>query len=263
MTLVQMNRFRVLQFNMQFGQVWDDTDPDRAPIRLESTLEEIRGHNADYIFLQEVEQAQPGGTQPHPPSHYQRLKSELSGYDSWFSYPKADPRELPFGIGLAIFSKTPLQKLTRLDLPSPPIEFDFFGRKTTPTDRLLIGAKTSVNGRELQLLNTHLLAFFMLGSSSEVNLAQRNLIAEQLAACAGRPTLLAGDFNVSKHQSLIKQFAQQGFNSVQSTEITWRRRPFVLDHVFHNAGLRCVGHRVQPTPASDHHVVVADFEFTA
>ena len=32
-----MSRFRVLQFNMQFGQVWDDTWPDRAPVRLEAT----------------------------------------------------------------------------------------------------------------------------------------------------------------------------------------------------------------------------------
>lgn len=248
---------------MQFGQMWDDAYPDRAPIRLESTLDEIRAHEADYIFLQEVEQAQPGGVQAQPPPNYEHLKSQLSGYDSWFSYPRADPRELPFGVGLAIFSRTPLEKTTRLDLPSPPIEFDFFGRKTTPTDRLMIGANTQVNGRELQLFNTHLLAFFMLGSSSDANLAQRNLVAEQLAACADRPTLLAGDFNVSKHHSLIKQFAQQGFQTVQEKEITWRRRPYVLDHVFHNAGLRCVSHRVQPTPASDHHVIMADFEFTA
>ena len=47
--------FRVLQFNMQFGQIWDDTYPDRAPIRLEQTVAEIRRHDADYILLQEVE----------------------------------------------------------------------------------------------------------------------------------------------------------------------------------------------------------------
>lgn len=258
-----MNRFRVIQFNMQFGQIWDDTYPDRAPVRLESTLDEIRAHHADYIFLQEVEQAQPGGVQTQPPPNFQRLKSQLGGYDSWFSYPRADPRELPFGLGLAIFSRTPLRESMRLDLPSPPIEFDFYGRKTTPTDRLLIGARTTVNGRDLQLLNTHLLAFFMLGSSSDTNLAQRNLVAEQLAAFAGGPTVLAGDFNVSNHRSLISQFAQRGFQTVQEKEITWRRRPYVLDHVFHNAALRCVGHRVQPTPASDHHVIVADFEFSA
>ena len=256
-----MSRFRVLQFNMQFGQIWDDTYPDRAPIRLDATLEEIRSHKADIILLQEVERAMPGGVQFQPPPNYTRLQAELKGYDSYFSYPKADPRELPFGIGLAIFSRTSLREPMRLDLPSPPIEFDFFGKKMTPTDRVLIGATTTVFGRDVKLINTHLLAFFMLGSSSTTNPFQRNLVAEQLQSSNGTPTILTGDFNVSKHGSLVKQFAEVGFKTVQEKEITWRRRPFVLDHIFHNQPLKCVAHRVVPTPASDHHALVADFEF--
>ena len=256
-----MSTFRVLQFNMQFGQIWDDTYPDRAPIRLDATLEEIRSHNADIILLQEVEKALPGGVQLKPPPNYMRLHAELPGYDSWFSYPRADPRELPFGLGLAIFSRGPLRGHIRVDLPSPPIEFEFFGKKTTPTDRLLIGAYTTMLGREVKVYNTHLLAFFMLGSSSTMNPFQRNLVAEQLADSHG-PTLLAGDFNVSKHLTLVAQFAESGYTTVQQTEITWRRRPFVLDHIFHNSQLRCVARRVVPTPASDHHAIVADFEFT-
>ena len=255
-----MSRFRVLQFNMQFGQIWDDTYPDRAPIRIEATIAEIKQHDADLVLLQEVERAQPGGEQIQPPPNYTRLQAELGGYHGWFSYPKPDARELPFGIGLAIFSRTPLRDMMRLELPSPPIEFDFFGKKMTPTDRILIGAKTTVHGRELQLFNTHLLAFFMLGSSSTQNPFQRSLVAEQLAVSEG-PTILAGDFNVSQHQSLILQFAQCGYSTVQQGEVTWRRRPFVLDHIFYNAQLRCVSHRVVPTPASDHHAIVADFEF--
>ena len=255
-----MSTFRVLQFNMQFGQIWDDTYPDRAPIQLDTTLDEIRRHNADIVMLQEVEQALPGGVQFHPPPNYTRLKAELAGYDSWFSYPRADPRELPFGLGLAIFSKSPLRDMMRLDLPSPPIEFEFFGKKTTPTDRVMIGARTTIFGRDIQFFNVHLLAFFMLGSGSTANPFQRNLVAEQLAASRG-PTILTGDFNVSKHHTLVTQFAHCGYASVQESQITWRRRPFVLDHIFHNAQLRCVGHRVVPTPASDHHVLVADFEF--
>jgi endonuclease/exonuclease/phosphatase family metal-dependent hydrolase len=257
-----MNRFRVLQFNMQFGQSWDEARPDEAPVKLDLTLAEIQRHQADVIFLQEVEQARPGGVQVNPPPNYERLKTALKGYDSWFSYPKADPRELPFGIGLAVFSKGPIQQTMRVDLPSPPIEFDFFGKKTTPTDRLLIGATTTLHGREVRLLNTHLLAFFMLGSSSTANPFQRNLVAEQLALSKG-PTILAGDFNVSRHSSLIEQFGTAGFSTVQASEVTWRRRPYVLDHIFHNASLRSVSHHVVPTPASDHHALVADFEFVA
>ena len=255
-----MSRFRVLQFNMQFGQIWDDTYPDRAPINLDATIAEIRAHEADYILLQEVERAQPGGVQLQPPPNCTRLREAFPTYDSWFSYPKADPRELPFGIGLAIFSRTKLRDTMQLGLPSPPIEFDFFGKKMTPTDRLMIGAKTMIDGRELQLYNTHLLAFFMLGSSSTTNPFQRALVAEQLVASKDKPTILTGDFNVSKHGSLVAQFAACGFSTVQEKEVTWRRRPFVLDHIFHNDPLRCTGYRVVPTPASDHHVLLADFE---
>jgi endonuclease/exonuclease/phosphatase (EEP) superfamily protein YafD len=256
-----MSRFRVLQFNMQFGQVWDDADPDHAPVNLDLTLEEIRRHDADVILLQELEQAQAGGLQLQPPPNFTRLRAELAGYNSCFAYPKADPRELPFGIGLAIFSRGPLFDPMRLDLPSPPIAFDFFGNTTTPTDRVFIGAKTTLAGREVQLYNTHLLAFFMLGAGNKESPWQRNLVADQITGAVG-PTILTGDFNESKHEILVGQFAECGYATVQTSEITWRRRPFVLDHIFYNAPLRCVSHAVVPTLASDHHALIADFEFT-
>ena len=253
--------FKVLQFNMQYGQPWDDTYPDTAPIKLQNTIEEIRAHGADIVMLQEVEQTLPGGAQAQPPPHYTRLRAEFPEYDAYFSYPKPDPRELPFGIGLAIFSRTPLREHVWLNLPSPPVEFDFFGEKKTPTDRLLIGATTTIGGRDVRLLNTHLLAFFMLKSSSEVHLDQRRLVEEQLRRTASMPTLLTGDFNVSKHHSLIQQFADAGYLTVQSTEVTWRRRPFVLDHIFYNRWLKPVAWEVKPTPASDHHALTATFDF--
>lgn len=59
-----MSRFRVLQFNMQFGQMWNDVYPDRAPVRLSETLAEVRRHDADIILLQEVEQALAGAFNP-------------------------------------------------------------------------------------------------------------------------------------------------------------------------------------------------------
>ena len=254
-------RFKILQFNMQYGQIWDDAYPDHAPIQLEDTLREIQSHDADIIMLQEVEQTLPSGLQATPPPHYARLKQELSGYDSYFCYPKPDPRELPFGIGLAIFSKTPLKANFCQNLPSPPVEFDFFGVKKTPTDRLMIGATTVIGGHTLRLFNTHLLAFFMLKTTSEEHRGQRQLVEDQLRESADVPTLLSGDFNVSKHHSLIQQFADAGYTTVQSTEITWRRRPYVLDHIFYNHWLKPVGWSVKPTSASDHHTLVAEFEF--
>lgn len=252
--------FTLMQFNMQFGQMWDENNIWKAPIDLDLTIEEIRRRDADIVMLQEVEHAQPGGAQIEPPPNYTRLKTALKGYHSYFSYPKADPRELPFGIGLAIFSKTPLHDICRFELPSPPVEFEFEGEKKTPTDRLLIGAKTVVDGRELQLFNTHLLAYFMLDSSSEAHPEQRRLVVEQMRRTDG-PVLISGDFNVSNCASLVRQFSEAGFRTVQDTEVTWRFRPYVLDHIFYSEHLKPARHAVEPTVASDHHILVAEFEF--
>jgi endonuclease/exonuclease/phosphatase (EEP) superfamily protein YafD len=252
--------FRVVQFNMQFGQIWDDADPDHAPIDIDATVEEIRSHDADIVLLQEVEHAQPGGVQPEPPPNYARLRSALSGYDSYFSYPKADSRELPFGIGLAIFSKTPLYGTVRIDLPSPRVEFEFRGETRTPTDRLLIGARTALDGRELNIFNTHLLALFMLQTRTIDYPMQRRQVLEVLATVTG-PTVFGGDFNAFSPEGLVEQFGEAGYRTVQISEGTWRRDSLVLDYVFFNDGLKVAGHNVKPTPASDHHVLVADFEF--
>ncbi len=254
-----MSAFKVLQFNMQFGQSWDDNDPDHAPVNLDLTIAEIRGHDADIVLLQEVEQVQSGVALPAIPPNYTRLRAALGQYDGFFAYRKNDPRELPFGIGLAILSKTPLRDTMRHDLPSPPIEFEFDGEKKTPTDRLFIGATTTLAGRELRIFNTHLLAFFMLNSSSEEHRGQRELVLEQLRASEG-PTLLGGDFNVRKHESLVRQFGAAGYRTVQTKEVTWRRRPYVLDHIFYSGHLKPVQYAVHPTPASDHHILAAEFE---
>ncbi len=256
-----MSTFKVMQFNMQFGQIWEEGNTGPAPIDLDLTIAEIRKHGTDIVILQEVEHAQPGGVQLSPPPNYTRLSDALKEYDSYFSYPKADSRELPFGIGLAIFSKTPLRETFHYDLPSPPIEFEFEGKKKTPTDRLLIGAKTTLSGQDLQLFNTHLLAYFMLNSSSEFFPEQRQLVVDQVRIRTKCPALISGDFNVSNRDSLVSQFAEVGFRTVQMNEITWRHRPYVLDHIFHSKELRPVNYTVKPTKASDHHILIAEFEF--
>ena len=254
-----MSTFRVLQFNMQFGQGWSEEEPHHGKIDLDATIEEIRRHAADFICLQEVERARPNGEQVNPPPNYTRLCAALDMRHGWFAYPKPDPRELPFGVGLAILSRTPLRDQTRVELPSPPIPFEFEGNNTTPTDRLLISAKATIHGRDVQLLNTHLLAFFMLGTSSKEHPLQREMVAREIGTLRG-PAVLTGDFNVRNHADLITQFAAQGFRTAEDLAVTWRRQPFVLDHIFHSNSLRLLNHEVVPTMTSDHHVVLADFE---
>ena len=233
-----------------------------TPIDFDLSIAEIRAQNADIVFLQEVEQARPGGEQLDPPPNYTHLRGMLDGYDSFFSYPKVDPQELPFGIGLCILSRTPLRDQVRVDLPSPSIEFEFKGERKVPTDRLLIGARTTIAGREMRIFNAHLLAFFMLNASSDQHTSQRRRVLGELAT-TDAPTLLGGDFNVARHETLLREFSAAGYHTVQAKEVTWRRRPYVLDHLFYNEYLRPVRYVVKPTAASDHHMVIADFDFVS
>lgn len=252
--------FSALTFNMQNGQVWDDADPDNSLVNLDQAIAFIREQDADVVFLQEVEPGFEGGRQIEPPPNFGKLRAALPAYDAVFGYPIPNPLEIPFGLGLAIFSKTPLGNFFRVDLPPALLDFEFAGVRRKPSHRLLIGAETAIEGHPLRLLNTHLQAFFMVQSSSDDQPQQRDLVEKELRESRG-PTLLGGDFNTVPGEKLVEQLESTGFRASQKTEVTWRRKPLVLDYIFHNASLRLESCRVIPTMASDHHAVRCEYSF--
>lgn len=253
-----MATIRVLSFNIQFGQPWD-TKVQVPPVNIESTIEEIKKHDADYILLQEVEKVETEKGQLNPPPNFSRIKEALPEHDSYFRYPRADERELPFGYGLAIFSKTKLVDTVSIDLPAPDIEFSFHGKMTSPTDRLYIGAKTSCDGKEIQLFNTHLQAYFMIGYSSDDYPKQREIVANLLKNSA-LPTVICGDFNNAPGESTVKHIESVGYRTSQNESVTWRRMPYTPDHIFYNEKIKLISSTVSSTIASDHRAVIAEFE---
>ena len=251
---------RVVTFNMQNAQPWIDDDPFPTVIDVDGVGAFLNGLNADVICLQEVERGHDGGMQVVPPPNFTRLKDLLPSYDSVFSYPLKNETELPFGLGLAIFSRSKLFDFEKIDLPSAQVEFEFEGKKRRTSSRLLLQAFTRLDGRKVKILNTHLQAFFMIGDSSDSHPAQRNIVEAHLRKGGHEPAILAGDMNSSPAESLVKQFENAGFRTAQNETVTWRRMPFVTDHLFYNAALRLVSQRVEVTSTSDHHAVVADFD---
>ncbi len=252
--------FRVLTFNMQFGQGWNEENPDESPICLQDTVDFLQAHPADILLLQEVEQGQPNGLQIQPPKNYTNLQKAFFPMESVFAYPPANNDELPFGIGLAIFAYTPLKHFFFETLPAPPLEFEFRGKKHKPSHRQLIGVSTVLEGQEIRILNTHLQAFFMIYSSSNKYPDQRNKL-ERLLRDTSRPTVMGGDFNCAPGENLVEQFHEAGFTPVQNSAPTWKRHPYILDHIFYNASVRNTNHQVLSTPSSDHHAIMAEFEF--
>jgi endonuclease/exonuclease/phosphatase family metal-dependent hydrolase len=253
--------FRVATFNMQNGQPWSDVDPFPPVLDLNAVVGFLKTLDADILCLQEVEQGHDGGMQVDPPPNYTVLRKAFPGYDSVFSYPLKNDTELPFGLGLAIFSRTKLTGFQKTDLPAAELEFEFAGKKRRASPRLLLEVLTTLDGRRLRILNTHLQAFFMIGDSSNTHSAQRDIVESKLREFGDAPLLLAGDMNSAPDESLVEQFQSAGFHTVQNEEITWRRMPFVTDHIFYNPPLRLVSRRIEKTTVSDHHAVVADFEF--
>lgn len=251
--------FRFLTLNIQNGQPWDPLDPDRPGEDIAGVARFLLEQEADILCLQEVELGHDGGTQIEPPPNYAALKSLLPGYDAVFGYPLKNACEIPFGLGLAIFSKTPLENFERVDLPAAPIEFEFAGKRRCASARLMIGARTRIGGAEVRIFNTHLQAFFMVGATSDEHRDQREVVESRLRL-EGGPAILAGDMNSAPEEGLVAQFEEAGFSAVQKSVPTWKRRPYVVDHIFHNAGVRLIDQRVVATNVSDHDAVVADFE---
>lgn len=247
-----------LTFNMQNGEPWQGEDVWTAPPDIAGTIAFLREHPADFVFLQEVEQGFDGGRRVEPPPHFTALQKALPELSAVFSYPPENSDELPFGIGLALFSRWPILGTRTETLPAADCAFPFEGRMRQPSERSLMVAEAETPGGVITLMNTHLQAYFMIGSSSDSHRGQRDAVEAALRRCSG-PTLLAGDFNCTPQESLLTQFEGVGFASVQTQEVTWRRRPYVTDHIFHNAPLRPVAWKVIPTPTSDHHAVAATF----
>lgn len=252
-------RFSVLTLNIQNGQPWDEADPDDTRIDLDGVGEFLHSQDADIMCLQEVERGYDGGLQVEPPPNYGRLREMLPGYGSGFGYPRKNECEIPFGLGLAIFSRFPMSDFERVDLPAARISFEFAGKRRCASERLLIAATVDVGGVPVRLMNTHLQAFFMIGSTSDEHPAQRDRV-EAMMRAGGGATILAGDMNSAPGEGLVEQFAAAGFETAQRDRPTWKRRPYVVDHIFHNRGLRLVEAAVVETSASDHDAVRAVFE---
>lgn len=248
--------YSALTLNIQNGQHWDEAHPDSCHVCLKETISFLLKQNADVIFLQEVERGHDGGLQVEPPPHFTELRQGLIGYDGVFAYPPKNDLEIPFGLGLAIFSKTPLSDYEKAILPASPISFEYGGRHRLPSERLMLTASTVWQGTRLHLANTHLQAYFVLGTTSDAYPEQRNLVLTEMAKRQG-PTILAGDFN-APNEGLVEQFRAAGFLTAQCEETTWRREPYLLDHIFYNSSLELHAQSVIPT-TSDHHAIRAEF----
>lgn len=257
-----MARISTLSLNMQNGQFWDPDNPDDCGIRIQDTIDFLLERDADIIFLQEVEF--PSGDYPDTDHHpnYDKLSQALSNYDSYFSLPLTNHPQLPFGIGLAIFSKFPLMDSTHIVLPAEDIEIDYQSRRWHLADRSLIRADINLDGHRIRLLNTHLQAYFVIGRNADDHPDQRDEVKHQVvlgyAECG--EVLLAGDFNCAPGEHSINSLMETGLISANPGVVTWRRLPYSLDHIMYSRGFNLESFEAVDNTISDHLPVLAELE---
>jgi len=254
-----MARISILTLNMQNGQIWNAASPDEAPMNLPMTMAFIRQSNPDIFFLQELELAESGFIDRTRHPNYDYLRTAFPAYHSTFAFPANTVPHLPFGIGLAIFSRFPLSDCFHLVLPSADMEFEFKGSYWKPAERSLIGGFINLDNTRIQLLNTHLQAYFMCDSTSN-RYPQQRIILKAVLNKRSCPTILAGDFNCTPDEGTIVDIESCGMISSQKDQVTWYRMPLVLDHVFHSPEFRQLSCTVHDNEISDHMGVEVELE---
>lgn len=251
-----MAEISVLTLNMQNGQVWDPRFPDLAPIRMDRCIDFLKRSRADIISLQEVEY--PFHSLPNSRDHrfYNIIKEHLgaSGYTGCFSYPETLHPHIPFGIGLALFSRFPILEWEHIPLPAADIVFPYGGKSWHAADRSLLSCLLEGPAGAIRVLNTHLQAFFMIESSADQHPTQRELLAQKIRESVAEdvPTILTGDLNCTTRERTLAVLTEAGVKTLQKRIITWRRMPLVLDHIMASRHFRMRSFRVIDSDLSDH-----------
>lgn len=216
----------------------------------------IERYDPDVVALQELDlrRRRSGGLDQT------RLIAEMLAMESHF-HPALRIAEEEYGD--AILSKHPLKLVRAGDLPSPP-------RKFLDETRGALWVSISINGREVQVINTH----FGLGRTERRMQAEALLGDEWLGAALARsgPVILCGDFNSPTGGVVHRMFTSRLRDAQLSAPAGRMRRtfattfPFIcLDYIFLTDGLEVLAADVPRTPltraASDHFPLVVDLAF--
>lgn len=241
---------RIMTYNVH-GCVGCDGRLDHGRI-----AEVIAAENPDVVALQELDVSRERSGR----SHQARLIAEQLNMRFHFHPAMRIKEEEEYGD--ALLARWPLSLCKAAELPTVNERLAFEPRGA-------LWASIEVDGREIQVINTH------LGLSNNERKAQiEALMGHEWVrhpACAGSPRILCGDFNALPG-SKVYQRACRDMRDTQRMLPSHRpkatfpsRWPLMrLDYIMVSNGLRCEGVRTVNSKlakmASDHLPLVADLE---
>jgi len=239
---------KVLSYNIAKGMLNDGTwkfDTQNVDQRLATIAALIRQENPDLVFLSEVVfECQPCSRNQ---VEYLAAETDLKHWATGENYNLGLPFFRIVG-GNAILSRWPLTPVSNIPLP---IQKPFY---VTRNNRRALFCQIELAGQPLLLGAIHNDSFDLKN-----NLVQ---VQQQREHMAGRPCILAGDFNAMPHEPAIELLKKSGqFIAVYDGPHTFptSKPDQTIDLIFAPAGWTVVEHHVPQCDASDHLPVVTTF----
>ena len=239
---------KVLSYNFAKGMLNDGTwkvETGHVDERLAKIAALIRQEQPDLVFLSEIVfECQPCSRNQVA---YLAAETELKHWATGENYNFGLPFFRVVG-GNAILSRWPLKPVDNFALP---VQKPFY---ITKNNRRALFCQIDLAGQPLLLGAVHNDSFDL-----ENNLVQARLELEHIA---GRPAILAGDFNAMPHEPAIQLLKASGqFTAVYDGPHTFptSKPDQTIDLIFAPAGWTVVEHHVPQCDASDHLPTVTTF----
>jgi len=193
-------------------------------------LDDINGLNLDIIGLQEVDQL--AGRSKN--MDMVKEMAQAAGYEYYYFYESMWLFDGYYGLG--IMSKYPIIEVTSTALPA--------GTFSEP--RILAGAKIDVNGKIIQVYNTHLNYF-----NRSIRDVQIEVICNLLKNQSN--TIFLGDMNNFAIEDIFEIEGFKSLNTKDKTYVTFRDSSYT-DNLYYSNDFDLQNIHVNQTSFSDHHL---------
>ncbi|MBU5348351.1 endonuclease/exonuclease/phosphatase family protein [Paenibacillus lautus] len=225
-----MNDISLMTYSVRHGKGLD------GHTKLHRIAEEIAKSNADVVALQGIDRY-------IPRSGFQDQLKKLSKQLGMYSCFSPSVNLLVSQYGNAILSNYPIIKK----------EITFM--KGTKERRSILMAKIQMDKAVVTVMNTH------LGKSTNERTKQVPILLNTLNQY-GQPSILAGDFNMEKHDTLMKPFNFHWQKIELQEKCPTFKNGKEIDHIFVNMPTEFSSAWVQHSTSSDHHPVIARIQWS-
>ena len=218
---------------------------------LDDMAAKVRELELDLLVLQEVDFSSNGDSHVinaiKSDTHLQNSREYSYSPSSFYAGMRA---------GMALVTRFPIVRHSSFLLPNPDLKVSYEGRQVGTFDKGVLSCVVDMNGIRTSVVAVHMFPFHMFErSASDPAFASGWEHIRRLIARLGEPLIVAGDFNTSK-RDLVVRGSEQRLQSAVDAQIT--HRGFSADDILYSAGRFRIDRVDVLDNFSDHQLCVAE-----